>query len=121
MGSRLAEPSHLRLLLFQLLLQAEKRLGKLLVGVSGFEHSRKRPLGRGGRKLGIFSVGDVNVRSVGMTLVGSATLTTFPFPFDEAGVAAGAWETFFLGGAMSAVRGCFEEGLGFESGRDLRV
>jgi len=34
---------------------------------------------------------------------------------------AGAWETFFLGGAMSAVQGCYEEGLSFGSERDLRV
>ena len=32
-----------------------------------------------------------------------------------------AWEIFFLGGAMSTVRGYFEEWLGFKSGRDLQV
>ena len=35
--------------------------------------------------------------------------------------AAGAWDTFILSRAVSAVRGCVEEGLDFEKGRDLRV
>ena len=60
-----------------------------------------------------------------MTTGGSGTSIAFPFPFDEAGTSAGAatraWETFFLGGAMFVVRGYFEEGLGFGSGRDIQV
>ena len=46
-GSHLTEPSHL-CFLFAALPTASaggKRLEKLLIGVSGFEHSGKRPLG----------------------------------------------------------------------------
>ena len=47
------------------------------------------------------------------------TSKAFPFfPFEVARATAGAWEVFFLGGAMSVVKGYFEKWLGFESGRD---
>jgi len=45
----------------------------------------------------------------------------FPFSFGEAGAMVVSWAAFFLWGAMSIVQGCFEEGLGFESDRDLRL
>ena len=80
-GRRLAEPSHLRLLLFQLLLQAEKHMEKGLVGVSGFEHSPKCPLGQGGRRLGIFSVGDVHIRQAGMMTRRLGEFNCFPLSF----------------------------------------
>ena len=56
-GSRLAESTHLRLLLFHLLPQAGKHLKGLLIGVSGFECNRKDPQWQCGRRLRIFNVG----------------------------------------------------------------
>ena len=61
-GSRLVESTHLLLLFFHPLLQAVKHLKELLIGVLWFGRDCKGPLRRGERRLGTFSVDDVDVR-----------------------------------------------------------
>jgi len=41
-----------------------------------------------------------------------------PLLFGAAGAAAVAWVSCFLGGAISIVGGCLEEGFGYWIGRD---
>jgi len=63
---------------------------------------------------------DVNVSRLVRRLADSAVSIAFSFLFGAVGAVTVAWETFFLGGAISLLRGCFEERSGYWMG-NLRV
>jgi len=73
--------TNLRLLFFHLLLQAGRHLVKLLTDVSGFVHGRLLPLGWGRRRLGVFGVGDLYVRLVGVTICRLEGFDDLPLSF----------------------------------------